>query len=81
MRGRPTVLATGDVNEIIDMVLNAQITHRPFSGPEARGIIEKKYQKTVLLDTVCSILGRNGRVFLCTAVLMKESQLQVPEQA
>jgi hypothetical protein len=53
MRGRPTVLTTREVNEIVDVIINAQMTRRPLSGPEVRGIIEKKDQKTVSLDSLC----------------------------
>jgi hypothetical protein len=44
------------------VILNAQITCRPLSSAEGRGIIEKKYQKTVLLDTLSQILRRDGCV-------------------
>jgi hypothetical protein len=62
MPGCPIVPTTGEVNEIVDVILNTQITCRPFSGAEGRGIIEKKYQKTMLLDTLHQILRRDGRV-------------------
>jgi hypothetical protein len=34
MRGRSTVLTTEEVNEIVDVVFEAQITRRPLSGLE-----------------------------------------------
>jgi hypothetical protein len=33
VQGRPAVLTTEDVEEIINVILNAQITRRPVSGP------------------------------------------------
>jgi hypothetical protein len=56
MRGRPTVLTTGEVNELVDVILNAQIIRWPLSGPEVRGIITEKYRKTELLNTLYQIL-------------------------
>jgi hypothetical protein len=38
---------TEEVNEIVERILNVQITRRHLFGPEVRGIIEKKYQKNV----------------------------------
>jgi hypothetical protein len=81
MRGHPTVLTTDEISGLVDVILNVQITRGPSSGSEVRGIIEKKYQKTVLLDTLCQILRRDRRVPLCIAVSIESSRLQVPEQA
>jgi hypothetical protein len=81
VRGQPTVLTTEEINEIVDVILNAQITRRHLSGHEVRGIIENKYQRTGLLDTLYQILRQDERVCLCTPVPMEDSQLQVPERA
>jgi hypothetical protein len=78
MRGCPVGLMTGEINETVDVTLNTQITSRPLSGPEVRGIIEKKYQKTVVLDTLYQILRRNGRICLCTAIPMEVSLKEKP---
>jgi hypothetical protein len=63
------------------VIPNAQITRQPLSGAEVRGIIEKKYQKTVLLDTLDQILRRGRPVRLCAAVSTEDSGSQVPGQA
>jgi hypothetical protein len=62
--GTGTVLTTEAVNDLVDVILNSQITRRPLSRPKGRGIIEKKCQKTVLLDTLYQILRGDGRVRL-----------------
>jgi hypothetical protein len=52
---------TGEINEIVNVILNAQMTRRSLSGPETRGTIKKKYMKTMLLDILYQILRRDGR--------------------
>jgi hypothetical protein len=56
-RGRPIVLTTEEVNEIVDVSLNSQVSRKPLSGPEVPGIIEKEHHKTVLLDLLCQNPG------------------------
>jgi hypothetical protein len=73
MQGRPIVLTIEEVNEIVDVILNPQITRRIISGPAVRGIIEKKYQKIVLMETLYQILRLDGRVRLCTAARILDS--------
>jgi hypothetical protein len=78
--GRHSLLTTGEINDIIQMIIEARQDRRPLSGPEIRNIIERKYGKLLFLDTLYHIFKRDGRVKSCSAVPMEDSRRHVTEQ-
>jgi hypothetical protein len=50
--GRPSLLTSEELDEIVALTTDAYFERRPLSGPEIRDIIHRRHQKSPCLDSL-----------------------------
>lgn len=75
--GRPTLLSADEHDDLIEQIITAYASNRPWTMRDIGAYIGDRYNKAIQANTIRHLLDRDERIRHCPGIPIEEKRLQV----